>query len=181
MCISKKEQRAYVKDLNRQYLTTSYREEGTRRIIEQVVSHKAFRKASIIATFHALPDEPFMERLAEHPLAQGKHFLLPRVEGDDIAFYPYDPEGALTTGAYGISEPQLGEEAAVVPNRIDLVIVPGMAFSPEGLRLGRGKGYYDRFLPQTSAYTIGVTFRFRLLDNLMHDPWDIPVKNVITD
>ena len=67
--------------------------------------------------------------------------------------------------------------------KIDLAIIPGMAFDKEGNRLGRGKGYYDRLLQQLrdcTIYKIGICFDFQFLDHIPTEPHDIPVDEVIT-
>lgn len=104
-----------------------------------------------------------------------KTLLLPRTEGTGIVAVE-DAKG-WTTGAFGIKEP-LGPP--VDPQSIDLVIVPGLAFTPDGKRLGRGKGHYDRFLLEVSAPTIGVGFNEQLVDELPVDDHDVVLDRVMT-
>ena len=59
--------------------------------------------------------------------------------------------------------------------------MPGMAFTKQGIRLGRGKAYYDRFLPHTKAYLIGITFNFRIFDSIPADEWDVHMNEIVTD
>ena len=89
----------------------------------------------------------------------------------------YEGPDSLREGAYGILEP-VGELFNDYSS-IDLVIVPGMAFDHAGHRLGRGKGYYDRLLPQlTKAYKIGLCFDFQMTDNVPHDEKDVVMEEV---
>ncbi|MDR0419147.1 MAG: 5-formyltetrahydrofolate cyclo-ligase [Prevotellaceae bacterium] len=77
----------------------------------------------------------------------------------------------------GINEPKALE---LTPS-IDLAIIPGLAFDKENNRLGRGKGYYDKFLKTTSAFKLGVCFSEQLLDDIPHDELDVKMDKVITD
>ena len=63
-------------------------------------------------------------------------------------------------------------------NKIDLAIIPGRAFTMDGDRMGRGKGYYDRFLAQTTCTTFGVGFSCQLVDSLPVDEWDRKMSKV---
>lgn len=67
------------------------------------------------------------------------------------------------------------------PAEIDLLVVPGVAFAPIGSRLGRGRGYYDRYLAQPGfrAATVGVCYRHQLVDDLPAEPHDRPVGCVV--
>ena len=68
----------------------------------------------------------------------------------------------------------------LIPNSIDFILVPGVAFSPNGYRLGRGKGYYDKFLSKYSnLFTVGVCFREQFYLDIPTEPHDIPMQRVI--
>lgn len=82
-------------------------------------------------------------------------------------------------GSFGIMEPQA--DAFTDYEQIDLILVPGMAFDRHGHRLGRGKGYYDRFLSQAKdCYKIGVCFPFQLVDEVPTDEHDVRMDEIIT-
>lgn len=103
---------------------------------------------------------------------------MPRVEGDVMNFYSYDKD-AMAAGAYGINEPQRG--VPVQPYEIDAIVVPGVAFTAKGMRMGRGKGFYDRYLMQSgfAALKIGVCYREQLVPDIPTEPHDVPMDAVI--
>jgi 5-formyltetrahydrofolate cyclo-ligase len=87
----------------------------------------------------------------------------------------------LVQGPYGIPGPHLDKTKAVHLDRVDAVIVPGLAFDKANNRLGRGAGYYDRFLPglpKTSA-KIGIAFDFQIVDRLPKEEHDVPLDIII--
>ena len=129
-----------------------------------------------------LPDEidiaPLAARLGD------VRIVLPRVEDTPqgeprMEFYDYRPD-SLAAGAYGIREPQGGEACPAAD--IDVMVVPGMAFTRDGRRLGRGKGYYDRYLAREGfrAWCIGVCFGCQIVDDLPCEPFDRRVDEVVT-
>ena len=90
----------------------------------------------------------------------------------------YTARHDLQLGAYGLLEPT--GELFTVYDTIDVAIVPGMAFDAEGYRLGRGKGYYDRFLARVPyLYKIGLCFSWQMVDKVPHDKHDIVMDEVI--
>ncbi len=107
----------------------------------------------------------------------------------DRIFYPltaYDGQKrdsphdeAAQPVAFGIDEPQGATPCP--PERIDLIVVPGTAFTRAGARMGRGRGYYDRYLsrPGFHARTVGVCYTHQLLDTLPVEPHDVPLDRVI--
>ena len=133
--------------------------------------------AGVVALFSPLADEPQLWPLVER-LAQRMTVVLPRVEGDCMNFYPYD-RCLMAAGAYGINEPQKG--VAVKPCEIDVIIVPGVAFTVHGARMGRGKGYYDRYLSQSGcrAMKIGVCYGEQIVDDIPVEPHDVVMDTVI--
>ena len=133
--------------------------------------------ACVVAMFSPLPDEPQIWPLVDE-LSKRKAVVLPRVEGDVMNFYHY-ASGMLSRGAFGIMEPMLGE--AIEPSEIDLIVVPGVAFTAEGYRMGRGKGYYDKYMSSDGfrAVKMGVCYPCQLLDGLPTEEHDVRVDKVI--
>jgi 5-formyltetrahydrofolate cyclo-ligase len=89
---------------------------------------------------------------------------------------------SLVSGRYGVREPEAG--STVVPiHEIGAVLVPGLGFDVDGYRLGRGGGFYDRFLARLGAGVrrIGVVFESRVVDRVPRDPWDERVHEIVTE
>lgn len=145
--------------------------------VEQLTS---FGAAHCIALYAAMPDEVPTASVLDRWLDAGKRVVVPRVEGDIMRFYDYAPE-RMQSGAYGIAEPMGDEEVAA--EAIDLIIVPARAFTPGGVRLGRGGGFYDKYmsLPTFRAHKTGVAFRCQIFDALPTDDHDILVDEVVTE
>lgn len=145
------------------------------RLVERT---EAFARAHSIAFYAAMDDEvPTSSALLRWP-AMGKHVVVPRVEGDVMRFYDYAPE-RMQTGAFGIAEPVGDSEYPA--GAIDLIIVPARAFTRDGVRLGRGGGFYDKYmsLPEFRAYKIGVAFGCQMFEELVCDDHDVLVDEVI--
>lgn len=137
-----------------------------------------FRAARTVAVFAALSDEPATDEVLAR-WASTRRVVLPRVEGDAMRFYACRPD-ALVFGAFGILEPQ-GERPCPA-GEIDLVGCPGVAFTADGRRLGRGRGYYDRYLgdPVFRGFRVGVCYAHQLVDDLPVEPHDVRMDRVIT-
>ena len=116
-----------------------YREKG---IAERLFSLPVYREAKTLFIYLSTPREAPTRTIISRALAEGKRVLLPRIEGEEMALVPYREGEALRKGPFGISEPT-GEGVSETP---DLAVVPLVAFDRARRRLGRGKGYYDRFL-----------------------------------
>lgn len=144
-------------------------------VLRSIEKMPCFQKAQSVLMYYSLPDELPTHNFVLKWAAEKKVYL-PRVVGDDLEIAIY---GELATdGKYGIEEPTA---ASVSPDEIDLVIVPAVALDIKGNRLGRGKGYYDRLLPQCpQAYKIGVALECQLLEELPVDPFDVPLDAVFT-
>lgn len=129
--------------------------------------------------YNALPDEVDTSLLVETAVVMRKKILLPVVVGDDLELRVFG--GELKTGAYGIQEPTDLDELFVDFEKIDLAVVPGMAFDKVGHRLGRGKGYYDKLLCQcTDLHKIGLCFDFQLLEDVPAEEHDIVMDEVLS-
>lgn len=154
-------------------------EERTRlsaELWERVEKSEAFRAARCVALFSSLPDEPDTTP-ALAAWSTRKRLLVPRVEGEVMHFYDYRPE-QMAEGSFGISEPE-GLEC-VSPAEIDLILVPGVAFTRRGDRMGRGKGFYDKYLIQLrpDAVKIGICYPHQLVDELPTEAHDISMNSM---
>lgn len=147
------------------------------RIFAKVEQLSVFEHATTILCYYSLPDEvqtvAFLGRW--HAV---KELVLPEVLGDELILRRFRPD-SLRVGYKNIVEPH--DTAIVDPADIDLAIVPGMAFDDNRNRLGRGKGFYDRLLPQLHCTTIGVGFNFQIVPNVPTEPLDKQLDLVITD
>lgn len=130
-----------------------------------------YHAARRVALYRALPDEPSLDGL----FSDEKEFYLPRCEGREMKFLRF--VGRLTPDRFGILAPD-GEELSGEP---DLIFVPGLAFTALGVRLGRGCGYYDRFLAGVSCPAVGVVCARRVLPGLPEEAHDRRVDFLLTE
>ena len=141
------------------------------------LEHPLLQNAGVVALFAPLPDEPGISPLIG--TLYGKcTVVLPRISGDTMDFYPYSPH-SMSSGSYGINEPQGNKPVA--PSTIDVMLVPGVAFTRGGLRLGRGKGFYDRYMSNEGfrAYKIGVCYLQQIVDVLPVEEHDIRMDEIL--
>ena len=142
----------------------------------QLAALPEYRAASTVMAFASMSTEPDTDGLFARLARDGKTLVLPRIETDGDRIVPVVAGDAFRDGRWGIREP-LGEPCD--PASIDVVVVPGVAFTLAGARLGHGKAYYDRFLPTTRAATVGVCFSEQLLDELSTEPHDVLMQHVL--
>ena len=178
MTNDKRSIRKQIRGLKKQF-TDEELVEMSRPIISELLAHQAVNGAKTILTYYSLPDEVFTHDAINLLAAQGKTVLLPKViDGENMEIRLYEKPEDLAEGFYGIMEPtgKLFTDYA----GIDVAIVPGMGFDKSGHRLGRGKGYYDRFLPKAvNAYKIGVCFDFQKQEDIPSDNYDVIMDEVI--
>ena len=136
-----------------------------------------FLSASSVLLFANLPDEIDTFSLIDKCIAMGKKVYLPVINGDDMTVAEFT--GEYRVGRYDIKEPVTPNSSLLTPHSIDFILVPGVAFSPNGYRLGRGKGYYDKFLSKHPLYTVGVCFREQFYLDIPREPHDVPMHKVI--
>lgn len=144
--------------------------------MRKLAQHLRFLEAERVMLYASLPDEvqtlSFLETWRHR-----KTVILPTVVGDDIIPVELAENVEFAEGDFHIPEPQNHPYTG----DFDLIVVPGMAFDKAGHRLGRGKGYYDRFLSQhPQVYTIGLCFDFQLLPEVPFEPHDCLINDVIT-
>lgn len=173
--MEKKELRAHIKTLKKQH-TKEQLLEQSEQILAKLEQHPDFAKAEIVMLYSALPDEVQTQAFLEKWHLK-KKIILPTVVGDDIIPVEYGKDTAFAVGDFNILEPQ----NEPYTGGFDLIIVPGVAFDNKGNRLGRGRGYYDRFLCQhLDVKRIGICFDFQCVDEVPAEPFDIRMDEVLT-
>jgi 5,10-methenyltetrahydrofolate synthetase len=107
---------------------------------------------------------------------------LPRVEGDRLVFHAVSVADRLARGRFGMREPDPNEALQIFPAEGDTILVPGVAFDRRGGRLGRGGGFYDRFLAQwPDVRRVGIAFSEQLVAAVPREIHDVPVDAVVTE
>lgn len=146
-------------------------------VFERLERSAAFQLADKVLMYHSLPDELETHRFL-NKWKDRKKFFLPRVNGVNLELLPYD-ESRLEIGSFHIEEPT-GNNLHPV-EEIEMIVVPGVAFDRKGVRLGRGRGFYDRLLQNAKAIKVGIGYEFQLVDDLPSEPHDVPMDMVITE
>ena len=148
-------------------------------LTERLLQHPFYQEAKIIATYLSFPHEFQTQELIEQALKDGKKVLIPKTYPKGrMDFVVYDPQQLVKT-SFGLLEPQ-GDLEVVDASQIDLIHVPGLAFTTEGYRIGYGGGYYDRYLKHFSGNTLSTVYPCQIRDFIPEDH-DIPVQEVLVD
>ena len=158
-------------------LTPDEKKNMSEAILFKIEQLPEFKNAKNILLFHSLPDEVITHDFL-NKWNKDKCLLLPVVNGDELELRYYEGDESLKTGSFGIREPQ--GKLFTEWDKIDMVLIPGIAFDRNNNRLGRGKGYYDRLLPKVSGVKIGVCFPCQLVESVPCEGWDVRVDRVIT-
>jgi 5-formyltetrahydrofolate cyclo-ligase len=170
------------REMRRRLRTLDARAEKSRAITEAVAAHPAFTRSDRVALFAPLPGEPNIEGLWEKG-ARG--FCCPRVVDGAIEFVDVRILADLTPSAWNpaVREPSFTEARIIAPAEIELILVPGLAFTRDGHRLGRGGGFYDRFLARlpASTFKLGVCFDLQIVGSLPTEAHDQRVDAVVTE
>ena len=165
------------KILAREALGREERRRYSAAIVQRLTQLPEYQAAETVMLYRAVKGEVSLEALS------GKRFVWPMCigEGEMIALLPED-ERAWQKGYCGIPEPIRQRSREIAPEEIDLVICPCTVFDAQCSRLGMGKGFYDRFLPQCpKARFVAVAFEVQRAEAISADPWDVPMDAVVTE
>jgi 5-formyltetrahydrofolate cyclo-ligase len=146
------------------------------------ICHKVtnrFATANVVAAFASSRFEPNLETLWTQGFFVRRIALYPKIDGNNLVFCAVTFSNDLSPGQLGIREP------VTSPTQLnpDVILVPGLAFSSNGYRLGRGAGFYDRFfgLSSTNMIKAGICFDFQLVPELPTESHDVRMDLVISD
>jgi len=164
-------------------MTPIQRERASEEIMRRVLQLPECQSASVVMGFLPLPDELDTLPLLAQLIQTGKTVCVPRTLVKERRMFPVRLRDVtdLKTGEYGIPEPAAQEPFD--PASIDLLLLPGRAFDREGNRLGRGGGFYDRFIAQNAprAVRCGIAFSCQIMDSVPHTERDIPMEIIVTE
>ena len=149
-----------------------------RALTERFLNHPFYQEAKVIATYLSFPHEFQTQELIEQALKDGKKVLIPKTypkgRMESVVYHPQQ----LAKTSFGLLEPQ-GDLEVVEPSQIDLIHVPGLAFTTEGYRIGYGGGYYDRYLEHFAGHTMSTIYPCQVQE-FNFENHDIPVQEVLT-
>lgn len=157
----------------------------SRKICTQIINSDIYKNCPILLAYSPLPDEVDITPVIKDALARGKKVFLPviRPGATYMEFFPYTEQSVIKSGSFGILEPEIKRETAFEVTDVfqTLVLVPGRAFSIDGTRLGRGKGFYDNFFRShpENIHLAGVCFPCQVVEEVPADENDVPVDYLL--
>lgn len=170
-----------------EHLSSREIDEKSKKIAENLEHTRFWREAEVILCFFSMGKEVDTEPIFAMGLADGKDMAVPRLRKKEMDFHLIEEtEGPWEIHPYGMKEPH--HALPVIhpqscPDRRVLIITPGLAFDRKGNRLGRGGGYYDRYLNMDchNVTQIGISFSAQILPEIPMDDHDCPLDAVVTE
>jgi 5-formyltetrahydrofolate cyclo-ligase len=154
------------------------------KICRRMMLLDEYRYAKHIALYHAVRGEIVLDRIWRAAPMHGKYCYFPICFGDELKFVPATPANEFVANKYGILEPKVDISKAIEPNALDLVLTPLVAFDPFGVRIGMGKGYYDKAFSKLSSdgpVLMGVAYQFQKQSFLPLQSWDVLLHGTLTE
>lgn len=169
---------AYLKDLS-----DDERQTISNKLRDQLLATDMWREANSIGITISQKFEWDTRSIIEKGWEQGKTVCVPKCipQEKKLLFYRLLDFQQLEVVYYGLLEPKPEETEQIEKSDIDLLIVPGIVFDHRGFRIGFGGGYYDRFLADFQNETVSLVHTSQLLEQVPAQPFDIPVKHLITE
>lgn len=152
------------------------------RILGRADVHEAVARRRTFAVYLASPEEIDLSTLVAKIWNAGCRVAVPAWRNGGYVLVSYTPESSLVAGPMGILEPTETPDERVLSDEPSVWVVPGLAFSRDGARLGYGGGWYDRFLAAASpeAVTLGVAYCFQIADHLPQESHDITLTGIVS-
>ena len=175
--MDKKELRRTIRERKRA-MTEAEIQERSQKLGELFLASEPYRKAKTIYGYLPYNQEVRTVHMLEQALRDGKQVAVPKVYGDEMRFIYLQDMSLVEKGYAGIPEPIA--DGPVADDATALVLMPGLAFDPEGHRIGYGGGFYDKFLSREPQHpTLALCYEFQMLAKLETEEHDIPVDHVL--
>lgn len=147
-------------------------------INNKIINSKIYGSSKVVYCYCSVNKEVDLTGVIEDCFKKNKTVALPRVVNKEtMEFFTISDINDVKEGYFGIREPV----SNVAAPKADCIIVPGLAFTRDGKRIGYGGGFYDKYLEQSPSYTIGVGFDFQIVNDLKQHPKDIKLDEIITN
>ena len=146
--------------------------------------HKKLRKSQIfhdakkIGAYYPIGSEVLTQNIMQEVLSLGKELFLPKVAGKTMEFRKITDFSCLEKGNFDIMEPK---DDCPVDNNLDLILVPTVGISQEGVRLGYGHGFFDKFLAEHPTETIALIYEKQIIKKIPRSDHDIPLNWILTE
>ena len=156
------------------------------RICKNLSRQDVYRHAKHIALYHPSNGEVSLDGIWRAAPMHGRYCYFPVCVGEHLCFTPATPATPFVKNKYGIPEPDVPFEDAIEPEELDLILMPLVAFDPFGVRIGMGKGFYDKTLSNISQQkhkptVLGVAYQFQMQPYLSKQPWDVLLHGTVTE
>lgn len=161
------------------------------KICKKIVKSEFYKNADFIFSYMALNDEVNLSSLINESIKNGKKVFIPKIvpKSSEMNFYEFSPKMETCISDFGIVEPTDNNKKFEIKsyNKNILILVPGRAFSKNGERVGRGKGYYDDFLAEIkktnlkNAFFCGICFDCQILEQIPTEAHDVKMDFVISE
>ena len=175
--MNKQELRRAIREQTRA-MTLEEIESRSRKLAELFYASDAYRNAKTIYGYLPYNQEVRTVAMLEQAMRDGKRVAVPKCYGDEMKFIYMDDLSKVEKGYANIPEPIA--DGPIADDKTALVLMPGLAFDPQGHRIGYGGGFYDKFLAQEPNHpTLALCYEFQMLPHLETEEFDIPVDWVL--
>ena len=151
---------------------------ASNQIHKKLRKSSIFREANKIGAYYPIGSEILTQDIMQEILSDGKELYLPKVKAGNMEFRKITDFSNLEKGSFEIMEPK---DECPVDNLLDLLLVPAVGISEEGVRLGYGHGYYDKFLAKNKIETIALTYDKQIIKKIPKSEHDIVMNWILTE
>ena len=150
----------------------------SKQIHKKLRKNKLFLEAKKIGSYYPIGSEVLTQDIMQEILSVGKELFLPKVVEKEIEFRKITDFSCLEKGVFDIMEPK---EDCPVENNLDLILVPTIGISQEGVRLGYGFGFFDKFLSRHSSTTISLAYEKQVIKKIPQSDHDVKMNWILTE
>lgn len=173
------------KEIEKKLSNISFKENKTlsKELTENLISSNIWDKSDRIFIYLSFKNEVITDFIIEKALKDNKKVFAPLIDKNTMTFHRIDNINPieLVKNRFGILEPPKGLKT-VIPESNDIMLIPGVGFSLKGERLGRGGGFYDRFLSCNSdIIKVGISFEVQIYNKIPTEEWDITLDFILTE
>lgn len=167
----------------RKHLPQQTQRDASHAICAQLLRLTEYEHATHLALYHAKNGEVDLTPIWHAASLAGKTCYFPAMNPDkSLSFLPASPDTPFCNNRFGIPEPDVSQDEVLLPEQLDVIITPVVAFDAQGARLGMGGGYYDRTLAHhRPRLLMGVAYEFQRQEVLEMAAWDVPLTLILTE